>query len=728
MKSRIWALSCGAAIAAISGPAFAAPQSDGRKAEPAPQDQTDPRDVPDIVVTAQKRSERLQDIPAAISAIGEDTIKNVGATRLSDLTAYVPNVTIYGNTKTQEVRIRGVGASSANIGFDARVGVYIDGVYSGTSGGVDQELVDVSRIEVLRGPQGTFFGQNTVAGAINIITKPPTKDLSGQFSVRGGNFGALQIAGRVSGELTDGLTAFVSLNRNKRDGYVLNTRLGTKENNRDVVSWRGGLRYQVSDAFEIGVTVDGLRAREADNHGQLSAFGFVYLNAKPNVIDANTPSLDRRDNLGGAVDATLDLGGGIRARSITAYRDTKSNSFFDADFTNLDIQRLSYADRYRTFSQELQILSPTGGKLDWLIGGYFSRTNARTARFIEAGADGGLIGQAPGTQSRSVATTTAEVWALFGNLTYKFTDRLSANVGARFSFDRKSVDWTEVFGLPPTNQSISVKDFSPAVTLNYKMTPDRLIYLRYAQGYKSPGFNVDFVDPATYPNQISFGKEKARNFELGFKNESLGGRVVINVAAFYTIYNQFQFEQLLPGGGLGIGNAAEVVTKGIEVEMAVRPVRGLTISLNAAYLDAKFTKDIQGFGVFGGVDGKGNSLVRAPELQGAAMIDYVHPVGSRYVARYHVGATYQAQSFSTVDNFRSFGAGLPGGILPEVALVDGRLAFGPSNDRWEIAVWGRNLTNRLYKTQDAVSSLGAFAFGVQFGEPRTYGAELRVRF
>ncbi|WP_326914802.1 TonB-dependent receptor [Sphingopyxis chilensis] len=723
------------AAALVAAPAFAQDSAAGTE-----------EDDGAIVVTAQRREERLIDVPVSIAAIGEDRITATGARDVGDLGSYVPNVVIAEGTGLgSAVVIRGVGASSRNIGFDSRVGVYLDGVYLGQSPAINQSLVDIERVEVLRGPQGALFGKNTVAGAINLVTAKPGDDFSAYANVRYGNYDAWSLTGRVNVPIAEGVAVKLSGSRNKRDGFIHNIVDDSYGDTVDTWTWRGQLRIDATPNLQFLISGDGLIGRE---NGSL---GNVLTNSTGTTIDTVAPGrreisvskiqLNDRTLWGTSLDAVLSLDSGHTLKSQTSYRDTKFHTALDPDYSAFDIFYVDYHDRYKQFIEEVQFVSPSGQPFEYLAGLYYYRTNAKTDRLARTGTQGFLLFGSPNnTVLPSAGTVRTENIALYANLTYDILPNLELGAGFRLSRETKKATFDingstlPVLGIATGSFADKRKDedFSPSVTLTYKLSPEISAYARYAEGYKSGGYNLDFVSAASFPNGIEFDKETVKNYELGLKGSVEGGRLTFALAGFIANYSDFQINQFRDLGGgrtaIVIGNAATVKTKGVEFEMTTRPVRGLTLAGGIGFLKADY--DNLPLDPVTIVSGK---LPNAPDAQASGSIEYETAVGGSLQLRSNFTYTYRGNYFSSLDNRRQVTVGSPAGpvTIPYdrvkgFGYADARIALGAENGRWEAAVFARNLFNNTFVEGYERDFFGTLIEGL--GDPRTYSVEATFRF
>ena len=774
------AVACAAVAAAICAtPLPVLAQSDG----------VDGFLLEEVVVTAQKRTERLRDVPVSISVFSDESIDQTSVRELKDIAGYIPNLQISeGNDFRSTVTIRGVGAQSRNIGFDSRVGVYVDGVYVGQSPAINQELLNLERVEVLRGPQGTLFGKNTVAGAINLVTKKPDDELHGEVSVDIGNLNYRELKGLVNVPVSDTVSAAFSVAKTDRDGYVRNIVTGNDLNERDVLAYRAQLRIEASDRFEINASFDGLNSDSLILVGDpiTDMLGMQPVQVAPQlgtVAFSFDPS-DKRDIYGGTLDLDYELESGVTLKSITGYRTTDAVYSNATDYSPVDVVSIEYADDYDVLTQEFQLISANEGDFTWVAGLYYYRQDAKTNRDVVLGADfvnafigplyasgalspplppapalpnalvSQLIGFGPPLSkvfNRGAVETRS--YAAYFNGTYQLTQRLKLGVGARYSTEDKDVNWlldgrlSGIFnigstGSDPLNPSPLINDrtddfFAPAVSLTWAVTDDTNLYARYGAGYKSGGFNLDYINRNELAaNQgLEFDKETVDSFEVGMKGSYLGGRLLLNLAAFIATYDDYQVNQFVDLGGgrtsIRISNAAKVDTRGIEAETTWRVTDSFTLQASLGLLEAEF--DSFPGGGTAGADVSGNKLPNAPETSASlAAIWYRDLPALRSTLLVRGDVTHLGKFFSDANNDTTipynsaFPGSIPYGQLDERNEVNGRIGLMSENETWEVYLWGRNLTDETDPQDELRDFFGTVA--KLPGMPRTYGIELGWNF
>lgn len=743
-----------AIAAALTGVGVLAFWSGARAAEADLRDATASRSsqeasVGNIIVTAQRRDEKLTNVPASMIALPGEAIAASGAVSVHELGELVPGLVVTPPVGlTAAVYIRGVGSDSRNIGFDSRVGVFVDGVYVGQSPGLDQDLADVERVEVLRGPQGTFFGKNTVAGAVNIITRAPSQDTEGRFQLRAGNRDSLHAVGSLNLPVTEKVAIRVVASRRRADGTVRNLMDGTMLGNVDSYGVRGKMRADLTPDLSATFTIDH---RSFSSHALVAenltdTFGLTldaYAPGERQVMLSKTPH-ERRQLSGASVVLRHRLPHDQELVATTSWRQTRFDVEFDEDWSPARLFEVQYQDRYRNLAQELQLISAAYAPVRYLLGVYYEHQHNFTDRRVPAGADVGLLpfGIAPGAVLSNLGTVRVDSYAAYFNVATEPIKRFEISFGARYSLDRKRAVWAiDGSDIPAFNLATgrlidrrSDRDISPSLALSYRLGSDARFYVRYAEGYKSGGFNLDFVSADIFPHGLHFSKELARSYEAGFKAAPEGLPAVFSVATFlgrHTNYQVNQFQDL--GGGrtaIVISNAASVKSAGVEADLSVRVARAVTMSASAAVLDAHFAH-FPGGGT-GGADVSGNRLPYASRVQATVSLDFGDIPSHRRTVypTLHLDLSYRSGFYTSVDNVRSqplaTGDSVRYGYAPGRVVANARIGMVWAAGGLEASIWARNLFDRRSVTWMYRDFLGTVL--ELTGEPRTFGVEVGWKF
>ncbi len=764
-----------AATTAITTPAFAqdsaATSDDGSATD-------------EIVVIARKREERLVDVPIAVSALSTAQLEKMGANDISGVQGAVPNVNIVqgrGSASSANFYIRGIGQPDALQTFDPAVGVYVDGVYLSRIQGALLNLYDVQRVEVLRGPQGTLYGKNTIGGAVNIVSrKPDLDDITGQASFTYGRFNETTGKGYVSVPLVPGSVALsLAALYDTRDGIVTDPATGKKYNDRDNLSGRAILRAQASDTVEILLSGDYTRQRNALTLGEATSglIGFNY-NATftaltPFVISPATPlgpydykastsftngEGQKLDHWGVSGTINIELGDALTLTSITAYRKLRPDLYIDIDATTAQLGDVFVGIDQHQLSQELQ-LKLDAGPLKGVLGLYY--LNEHVVSHQEAYANSYL--RYVGTPLNFLRTVDDEQdtksYAAFGQLTYDLTDQFAVTAGLRYTHEKKdyfrtttattfsptfnfTIASTYAFptSLPaPFNalDGASYDAWTPSLTLSYKPTPDTLLYASGSRGFKSGGFNGRVNGVADVTQEVNgqsvivptFKPETVWTYELGAKGSFLNGAVMLSAAAFYSDYKDFQAR--VGGGNTGISggsfpviNAGKLRIQGFEFEAAIKPADPLTLTASVGYLDSQYKEFADGRRAPAfSCNPTGTEVVCKPAFSPPLTLrlgaDYRVAVGDSASLSLGGDIRFVDKHYLSVDN-------RPG--LTENGYWLGNLYAQVDFDKFYLRGVIKNVGNTLYRTDgQEFSSVGNIQT-VYYGDPRSWNATVGVRF
>jgi iron complex outermembrane receptor protein len=712
-------------------------------AAPAPPSPSEPAQD-DIVVTAQKRSERLQDVPLAVTAIGGDTLATRGSGDLASVQALVPNVNISQRQSSGVVTVRGIGFDIITAGADSSVAVHIDGVYVSRPAAALAGLYDIERIEVARGPQGTLYGRNATGGAINIISRRPTEEPSGYVNASFGNYSALTVEGALSGAIVPGkIRARIAFKSDDHSGYGTNLLTGKDIDDLNSRAARASIEFLPTDNFTLLVVGDYFREKD-------SAFATHYAGpiipgcvaacgvsngglVAPDIRDVNqdAATTNEREFYGVNASASLDLGA-AQLTSITGYRKGTNDYQGDLDGTSAFGASYTRNEDQRQFSQELQLGGKTGG-LTWLLGGYYFNEHnfARgTALFNPATTAGGRSTFFQG------GTLITDAYAVFGQASYELVPGLSLTLGGRYSHEKKRIEGERLLFVPVTNSTraaaglpdeVSFSSFTPKFGLEYKIDRDKLVYASVQKGFKSGSFAVGAITPAFRPETIW-------SYEIGFKGTWLGGALTTNLAAFHYDYSDLQ-QGVVSGPVVVVGNAANAKVDGVELELRARLGGGFSIDAAGGWLHARFsdycTNDPArpAFNTLPADPGcttgprqlAGNLLSQAPRWSGNLGIEY---------ATSAFGGELKARAEASGSSRVYFSAyNLENNSQAPYALFNAYLNWTSRDDHWTGGLFMRNIADRTVKGGSFVSTaLVGSIINAALLPPRTYGLRVGYKF
>ncbi len=690
----------------------------------------DPAVLETVTVTAQKRAQSLQDVPISMTVIGEEALEKSRIRSMFDLNQSVPNFEAAPLPGTPQITVRGVGGGGRNIGWDTRVGVYLDGIYLGQAQAINQPLFDIEQVEVLRGPQGHLFGRNTVAGAVNITSRAPTKDFEGSLRAVAGNYGAVEGYATFSGAIADKVLGKFSIASEERDGYSTNLFNGEKLDDLKRVTTRAQLVFDATNKLKVSLFGDYSDTKQKIILGEpVTSFSDRPLPAGPlphrQVNFNTTPYIDAQlSGFSMNVNYALDNGGTFT--SITGYRDTHQDRANDTDYNPQDIFRIQYVDDFKQTSQEFRVVSANKGSARYVAGVYYSKEDADTLRKAFSGTQASLIGLPGGLVGTNAGTLNTKTTAIFGALDYDLTPALTLNLGARHTSEKKdflyNLNGAAAIGIATLvnfRDNRSENKFTGTAGATYALGKDANLYAKYSTGFKGGGWNADFVRATQVADGLQFNTETVKSYEVGLKGKLLGGRMQYDVSAFTSEFSDYQtfFFVPLPNGTaiLQLKNAAKVKSEGLEASTKVRITQNFTLGANVGVLSTKYKSFPNAGGL--GVSYTGQDVPDTPGLTAAVNVDYSIPVPG-------LGGRFDLfADFSHRDSAFQ-GAGLPESSSRD--LLNMRLAYSPDNSKWSVSIWGRNLTDK-----DFVIASGRDFLGNNFvtrGVPRMYGMEAKYNF
>ena len=691
--------------------------------------------VEEVVVTAERRETKLQQTPIAISALTSKTLTDAGITRVEDFANMLPNVYIDDrNLRGQNIAIRGISADLNNPGLDQGVGIFLDGVYLGRATAGNSNLFDLERVEVLRGPQGTLYGKNTIAGAINYITRKPTDQFQAEADVSYGNYNAVTADAVVSGALIPGkLFASIGGSVDERDGIIKNLTTGTRLDNRNGQSGRIVLVGKPTDNLEVVVRADVARdrthsgANEVLDNGAFTGLPFEEPAPSTRTVHQDFDAVQNRDSWGVSGEVNWSTPAGTLT-SLTAYRGLNWHNLNDNDDTDLNILATGINEGQTQVSQEVRFASNTNGRFDYVVGAYYFHQGLNTDSHAVVGPD---LGVYPDTITADIfARVDTDSYAAFAHGEYHFNDQWSLAAGVRYTDEEKKVVQSQI-GDPyqllqatqaPRTLTRSEGNVSPTVSLNYKANPNLFLYFTFSQGYKSGGFNIfSIVTPATKPSDnAEYKPESVNNFEIGLKSEFFDHRLRFNASAYYMDYKNLQENQLILTGitsQFQTSNAAKARSMGIELEVAGRPTRELQLGATYGYDDATFSSFAHATTT--NADYTGNTLPRAPRHNASVYAELNHPLTDQVALFGRVEASYRSRVYFGIDN----------ALFQEpLTLVNARIGVQAPSGRWGVYLWGRNLGDVDYAIDKEFGAIVPGQTVESIAAPRTFGVEFRARY
>lgn len=718
------------AVSSVLLPMSAMAQTAASALAEEPRRETNAAALEEIVVTAQRREESIQTVPIAITSLGERFLRDNRVADVTDLQNFVPGLKVGKGGGIARITLRGVGNEFLAIGGDAGVAFHLDGIFIGRAEAQLAGVYDVSRIEVLRGPQGTLYGRNATGGSINVIYNRPTETPEGYLSASYGSHNEYTIEGVASGPLADGVSGRLSVRRAYSDGYTRNAVPGQPNlDDKDNFSARGQLLLRPAADISLLLSADYYRDWSrgpgvkflggpdgALTPAQLPPFNgktLVPFDKRAVVADATSRTYGEFWGLKSELKwsfATIDL------RAITSYRGQKYGyKRYEGDGTDKPVSTLNIDNDIWQFSQELQLLSSGQGPLQWTAGAYYYTENGDQARVIPIFQPGPVALFAGGR-------VNTDAFAVYGHVDYRFIDQLTLVLGARHSWDKRSVDeYQRITGTPIDGTHQGKADwgaFTWDATLRYEPNDRSMAYLRAARGYKSGGWNTGTL-------QITpFNPEHIMSWELGYKASLFDRRVRLSAAAFRNAYDDLQVTEV-QGFSILLTNAATARIQGVELEVQANVTDHFQVNATGSYLDAHFRNY---FNTDESRPGKGlqnlagNQLAQSPEWK--------FNVGGTYTAELSSGAAvtfrgtyyWQDRVFFTAFNEAQLSQ-------RPVGRLDADIGFKTADGKWQFNLFGRNLTNRqVYNNVQVLSAVIGSPHFASTDPSRAFGVSVRREF
>jgi iron complex outermembrane receptor protein len=709
----------------------------------------------EIVVTATKRSESLQDVPVAVTAYSGELIRSLAIADIEGLAVQTPSFAFSKAGGEAQIYIRGVGTNIFGIGADPSVAVNLDGVYLGRTNMGLTQFLDIDRVEILRGPQGTLYGRNATGGAINLVSRMPTRELEGYVTAGFGEFDRTEFQAAVGGPLDDQWAFRIAGRYLKDDGYTedLDPRGSNKLDDNDIKSFRGILQFTPNDAVTATLigeytefSNDNTSVIPRDDLGLAETLGAVPTGSIHKERN-DLPTFFDWDSSGVTLNIGWDLGGGVSLTSITGWKNYNSDFLFNTDGTEIDITRSNFKYDTDQWSQELRLDISTSDRWQLLLGAYYFGEDKKGGL--------GLVRASLAPQRSFIipSENNTDAWAVFAEATFNLSDKLSLIAGVRYS-DEEKEDFSafglsfDVLGLEtpgpvipigaPRITSDSWDAWTPKLGIDYRWSEDVLIYGSATRGFKSGGYN------SLQPSNPAYDPEYIWAYEAGIKSQFADDRIRLNGAIFYYDYTDLQVSTVLNNLTF-ITNAAAATVMGVELELLARPTEQLELGLAVSYLDTEYDKFLTAFGSMPCTpvppattcsrplipfDASGNQLINAPEWKANATAQYTVPLGGAGSLVLFGQLSFQDDLYFTQINESAVGQ-------EAITLFDARAAWLSNNGSWEVAAYGKNLTDEDYfnngvrftSTSDPAKDV--FQIGNSLGYPapgRNWGVQATYRF
>ncbi|CAH0991620.1 Vitamin B12 transporter BtuB [Sinobacterium norvegicum] len=741
----------------------------------------------EVIVTAQKRVENLQDVPVSVTAVSGDTLYDAGIQRMEGLQSYVPNLTMTETGIGTNIYIRGIG-SGINQGFEQSVGMYVDGIYHGRAQLSRAPFLDLERVEVLRGPQMILFGKNSIAGAIDLHTAKPSDEFEAEIT---GNYepeyNTTEVTGMVSGPITDSVGGRLAVRKMDTDGYTENLTRGEDGPTRDETSIRGVIDVAFTDSLEASLKVQhdsfdntgrNIEIINAPDNAAGSNYGeaLVRLGADDSVLNqkadykrsADNKEFSNNDVTSVALNVDYSFDNDSQLTFITGYLAYDYDELCDCDFTGANIFNLQSQEDYSQLSQEIRFTSPGGEMFDYIVGAY-AQTSELTFEDNLKIDQNSLLARVVNPNLADISAPRelnqdSDEWSVFGQVTWNISDRFRAIVGGRYSEEKKSADKSLAFKTidgsdidPSIKPSVdatlnglfkvyefeiederSKSNFAPMATVQFDLTDNMMTYATVSSGFKSGGFdarsnNTPYPTDGSDPGAFEFDDEEALNFEVGMKSRLLDGRATLNAAVYRTEYDDLQVSVFDGTLGFNVGNAAGAVSQGFEVDGRFRATEHLTFSTSIAYLDFEFEDYENGTCRYEQIaagasvcdqSGETNQFVSPWTVN--LMTEYVRPIGGSGVeVLANLDLLYK-------DSYYTAGSLEEDTKQQGYTTVNARIGLGGEDGSWDVSLVGKNLSDETVVSYSADTPLAStLGYKSQYGiveAPRTIALQGGYRF
>lgn len=737
----------------------------------------------EIVVSARYRTEQLQNTPIAITAVNKDLLDAKATTSVSDLTATSPSLIINhlpSAANVSAISIRGMSLADPEKSFDPTVGVVVDGVFIGTNTGQYLDFFDYESIEVLRGPQGTLFGRNTIGGVVNLRRTTPTGKFGANVQTSYGSYDTLTTRAVVNLPETNNISTKLFYYHSENGGWLTNGETGKKVGGYNNENFGASFLYHPSEDFDLLLTLEKQVQDSNPYTSNITKTGEVFCAFSPanqcnrnNTTDLYTvysPKILGKEPFAQyeAPAATLEVNydlGKIKLTSITGYREAKEWQQQNLDGTSVDLYTIKRYQYFRQISQELRASGNINDRIDYVVGGYFfdgkydyiintrlfgiAENNPTLCNLVggPAVAGCGWLGGSPELANANRARGGTTSYAIFADVNTQLTDNLRLEVGGRYTHDRKWLN--QYFFTTLGDSSKNFSNFSPRVSVDYKPTDNTMLYASWSRGYRSGGYSLRGLTPISATTH--FNPETVDSYEVGVKSSLLNDKVFVSLSGFIADYKDMQQFTITPGGPTGnetiLSNVGSSQIKGIEGEITVRPVTGLTLNGSVSLMNNKFKGFITNSPnpllapLLDTYDYSNIDMVYAPKFMGMVSANYTTEtklgklefnLSYRHINEYSL---YVGQGSTSIIGTNNNGTvnyrvneGDPRLRSPSVDLVDASISttFPINGVETKLTLYGRNLTDERGPVSGAApAGMWAFAFT---REPRSYGVSLGVKF
>jgi iron complex outermembrane receptor protein len=687
--------------------------------------------VEDIVVTAQRREQRLQDVPLAVSAFSMESLEDGKVESLLNLDGKVPNVVLApvgAYPFASAFYIRGLGYADVESSFEPSVGVELDGVYLSRNVGAVQDFFDIGGVTILRGPQGTLYGRNTIGGVVSVQSRRPSFDFGARAQATFGSNGRQELRAGVEGALIeDQLAGKFSFLTKTYDGYIKNYD-GRDMGAQDVTSMRGALLWTPTASFDATLIVDYTKDKGTGTAFENASLPSMVLpgfgepadtDGDPFLSHVGDDIFSDLEALGVTLNANWDLGP-VKLTSITGYRKTDTEVLSDFDGTPTPFMTVHRDETHDQFSQELRLASNTDGPLTYVVGAYYM-----TQEYDIATGQFGTVFGSPTAGSTIYTQQKADSWAVFGQADYEVLPGLTVTAGGRYSKEEKTFTTQPLFYPNAETFEASFDDFSPKVGVSYKWSDTLMTYAQYSRGFRAGGFNGragSFLAVGPYDS------ETVDSYEVGVKSDLFDRRLRLNAAVFTSDYQDMQqsVQQLIPGTLINqtlVANVGAATISGFEAEATALLTDVFTISASVGYLDASYDEFMADLGDgLGVIDRTYLPMPYAPKWSNSVTFNYKDDFDfGRVTAQASVRhMTDMYTSFSTLNATTDLT------MRQSNTVVDGSLSLELPDGRWRVSLWGKNLTDELVINN--TFGVGNLLASRVYQPPREIGVDLSLTF